>query len=267
MKTLRIEGVWIAKAPIHHGGDEKTGSETMLRRMKFIVGNKILEIPYISGNAIRGVLRRLAVQDLLERVSYRIKEMRLYHALFSGGVLESVEEEGIIDLELRKRIRNLLIPISLFGFAYKNQVLEGKLVVSHALPFCKELNEYLPQSSSVSIYELLDWEFATRKEEIRSSEEKPEQPVQMIYRYEVFIPGTRFYHYFVLMDTTEVEEAFFHHLLRLWAERPFVAGRSASGLGKIEFSYRHSLPDPRIYLEFVEEKKDEIVALLQELDS
>lgn len=268
MKTIRIEGFLIAKSPIFHGGDEKTGSETMLRRMKFFVGDKIIEIPYISGNAIRGYLRRLVMQDLLERVGYEIKNLKFYHALFSGGVLETVEEKaGTLDLELRKQIRDLLIPVSVFGFAYKNQVLEGKLVVGHALPICRELNDYLPEQTDKSIYEFLDWEFATRHEDIKTEKKEKEPKVQMIYRYEVFIPGTKFYHHFVLMDTTEIEDSFFVHMLNLWNTRNFVGGRSSTGLGEVELRYNiDNLPSAKIYLDFIQNNKDKIVALLRRLD-
>ena len=262
MKTLRIEGVITAKSPISHSGDEKTGSETMLRRIKFLVKNKVVEVPYISGNAVRGYLRRLAMQDFLERVGYRIKNLKLYHALFSGGVLETVEEKaGTIDLEMLRKVRELLIPVSVFGFAFKNQVVEGKLIVGHMLPICRELSEYLPEikdkegniiKCDKSFYEFLDWEFATRKEEIKTQKEEGEAKVQMIYRYEVFIPGTKFYHHFVLLDTNEIEESFFSHLLILWRERNFIAGRSSVGCGLIDFDYNTDvLPMPDIYLNFL----------------
>ena len=267
MKTLKIEGRLLAKSPIHSGGDEKTGSETMLRRLKFLVNGKIMEIPYISGNSIRGNLRRLAIQDMLDRLGYEIKNLKLYHAFFSGGVLETVEESGFIDLEIRKRVRELLPPLSVFGFAYKNQVFEGKLIVGHALPICKELAPLLEINANISIYELLDWDFATRKEEIKEGKKNKDEPkVQMIYRYEVFIPGTIFYHYFVLQDTTKLEESFFSHLLRLWQKRPFIGGRSSTGLGKVDLHYKHNLPDPNSYIKFLSDKKDEIVSLIAEME-
>lgn len=268
MKTIRVEGIIQAISPIHHGGDEKTGSETMLRRMKYYVGDKIIEIPYISGNAIRGYLRRLVMQDFLERLSYKVRNLKLYHALFSGGVLETVDTgAGVIDLELLRAIRKYLVPISVFGFAYRNQIVEGKLIVGHALPICRELNEYLPHKSDKSFYEFLDWEFATRKEEIKADKKSDEPKVQMLYRYEVFIPGTRFYHHFVLLDMNNVEESFFTHMLKLWSERSFIAGRSSAGCGEIILHYDTSeLNGPETYIDFINRNRDEIIGILEGLE-
>jgi CRISPR/Cas system CMR subunit Cmr4 (Cas7 group RAMP superfamily) len=57
---VRVDYTAIAVSPLHHGGNEKTGNLSMLRRLPFLVGEEIVEIPYIDGNAVRGRLRRLA---------------------------------------------------------------------------------------------------------------------------------------------------------------------------------------------------------------
>ena len=48
-----IPGYITASSPISHQGDEKTGSESLLRRMSYIINDKKTEIPILSGNAIR----------------------------------------------------------------------------------------------------------------------------------------------------------------------------------------------------------------------
>ena len=42
-----------------------------------------------SGNAIRGILRRLLMRDMCERLNYEVKSAKMHHALFTGGVLEA----------------------------------------------------------------------------------------------------------------------------------------------------------------------------------
>ena len=69
---LKVRGFLKAKSPIFHGGDEKTGSVVLLRRMKFIVDEEPTDVPYISGNAVRGVWRRLIFKDMLEKIGYEI---------------------------------------------------------------------------------------------------------------------------------------------------------------------------------------------------
>jgi len=275
METKKIEGFLTALTPIFHGGDEKTGQETLLRRMKWIVHGKPEEIPYVEGNAIRGYLRRLIMEDFLNQVEYETKTPRLYHCLFAGGVLEEVSEQatGKLDLALRRNIRAFLPPLSLLGGSIANQAFSGKLVVGKALPVCAELNEYLPVNSELSIYTFLTFSFATR----RAEREGPEQPqkkgknkkenptVQMIYRHECFVPGTKFYHWFTLLDTTEIEKSCFARMIRLWRERPYIGGRSATGSGEIKIGYE--IPyDEEPYLKFLKERKKEIQETLASLE-
>jgi hypothetical protein len=269
MKTAKYEFLVKALSPIHHGGDEKTGSETMLRRMKFLVKDEVMDIPIISGNAVRGYLRRLLMEDFIYQVGYlEIHNYFLYHSLFSGGVLETREasEVGVLNLELRRKIRVFLPPVSLFGFAYKNQVVDGKMKVSHLLPCCEELTSYLPQAflplTSPSVFELLDFTFGTRKDEREM--EGGENPVQMKYDYEVFCPGTVFYLRIDLMDTNEVEESCFGRMIELWRERPFIAGRSSAGEGRVEIV--GEVPSSELYLTFLKERRNEIWEVMRELD-
>ncbi len=279
MHTAKIRLVLRLESPAFHGGDYKTGSETLFRRLKFLTENgDIIEIPYISGNEIRGQLRRITMRDFLRRVNYEVKSLRLYHSLFSGGVLEestSSSETPHLDVELRRRIRKMLVPVSLFGFAYRNQVVEGKLRVMHALPICREIRDYLPSDivsrytahAERSIYEYLDWTFHTRHaEEKRVSEE--EQAVQMLYRFEVLIPGTLLYTEIICEDCNEVERSCLAHMIELWKSRPFIGGKSSTGYGKVRFIHidKNFSEDTSLYLKFIEDSKSEIVKLLQQLD-
>lgn len=273
-----VKIVFQLQSPTFHGSDEKTGSETLFRRLKFILDDgRIEEVPYISGNEVRGQLRRLTMRDFLKLVGYEVKSLRLYHALFSGGVLEEVEEKSTpqLDIELRRKIRKYLIPVSLFGFAILNQVIESKLKVMHALPICRELKNYLPEdivsrySSYVqkSFYEYLDWTFHTRHaEERRVSEEEP--TVQMLYRFEVLIPGTLMYIEIVCDDCSDVELSCLARIVKLWQNHPYIGGKSSTGYGKIKFIEIHSdfeMNDSK-YIQYIQNNKNEILNILKELD-
>lgn len=54
----KIKGILTALSPVYHGGNEKTGSVVLLNRLKFIVDGKPTDVPIISGNQVRGRLRR-----------------------------------------------------------------------------------------------------------------------------------------------------------------------------------------------------------------
>lgn len=273
MKTEYITGFIRAKSALHHGGDEKTGCETLFRRMKFIADDELKEIPIVDGNAVRGNLRRLLMQDFIERLGLKkIESVRVYHFLFSGGMLETVGDEGsgVIDLALRKRIRELLPPINLLGSSIGNQALSGKLIVGQVLPVCVELRSYLPADvaklAKYRVNELMDFSFATRRDDAEREKEREEdeQAHQMMYSVEVYVPGTLFYHRFVLEDCDEVERAVFARILELWRERPYLGGRKATGMGEVDIQYAFD-GCSEAYLDFVKKKKRRIIELLEDL--
>lgn len=264
-------------SPAFHGGDEKTGSEVLFRRMKLYHRGRLVDVPFISGNALRGVIRRLVFKDLLDRLGYTIGSLRLYHALFSGGVLETVDESTpAIDIELRRRIRSLLPPLSLLGTAIGNQVIEGKLKVMHLLPVCKETIEYhedwvitrFPDNAARSCYEYLDWVFHTRRaEEKRQSKE--EQAVQMLYRFEVLVPGTMLYTRIVCSDCTDLELSALAHMLELFKAHGQIGGKPATGYGRFKIAEARGLDGlkPDAYLKHVEDNAKEIIDLLKDLEA
>jgi len=272
MRVDRIEGYIIALSPIHSSGDEKTGSETLLRRLNYIVDGKRVEIPVLSGNAIRGVLRRELMADMLMQLDYKLTNTKIYHMLFSGGMLETVDEKstGVIDIELKRKIRRTIPPIAVLGSSLGNQIFEGKLKVNMALPICKELKDFLPEDIQIkpqtSVYEFLDWTFTTRRDELHEERKEDEQATQMMVNFEVFAPGTPFYHEFILNDATEVERAVLVRMLNLWQHKPYIGGKSAIGLGKLKLNYDYNREDEKPYMDFLNKNKDKMTALLKELE-
>lgn len=269
---LRLDYTAMLVSPVHHGGNEKTGNYAALRRMTFLLPNEqTMEIPYVDGNAIRGRLRRLGARDLLDRLGYEPKTDILYHMLMSGGALEDAGGgSGKVNVELNKRIRRLLPLISLFGTSYLNQALSGKMCVSHLLPYCKELVEggFVPELPSVrprSIYEMLPWTHNTRRDDREVASENVQQ---MIFEYEVLLPGALMVGDFILRYPNELEVSAFAHLLSLWMEFPTVGAREAQGHGRLRLYFQDKLPqDGTLYLRYLEEQREAILALLEELDA
>jgi len=272
-KYYEIEGIVTALTPIFHGGDEKTGSTPVLRTIAvYVDGQGEVFIPYLSGNGIRGKLRRMIMRDLLDTVEYDITNTKLHHALFSGGVLESTEATtGIVDLDLRKKVRELLTPVAVFGCAVGNQMIQGILVVEHLWPICKEYKQYLPEKyqkdprAEKPIRTFTDQSFITRRDDLRAERQQDEQVVQMKVDYECFIPGTRFYHRFILQLPNELQQSCFGRVLELFEQLPLLGGRSSSGDGKVKLEYENK-PSAEQYLKFIDEHKDEIRAMLQTLE-
>jgi CRISPR/Cas system CSM-associated protein Csm3 (group 7 of RAMP superfamily) len=280
MIVHRIEGILTALSPIFHGGNEKTGSTVLLNRLKFIVDDKPIDVPIISGNGVRGRLRRLLTRDFLEKVGYQMdlsqkSYQKLYHTLFAGGVLTSAEEEsasGTIDLSLKSKLIKYVLPLRLFGASYSNQMIEGRILVGHMLPICKELKDYTGVDSDISFYQLITRAFQTRRDELRTSpkeEDEEDETVQMIIDYECFAPGTKFYHEFILTTSTESEAldlSTLYRTIELWKRAPTIGGKSSVGFGKLKIEYKWPKDvNDKPYLEFIDKNRDEISKALNEL--
>lgn len=277
MRVYVIKGVLTALSPVYHGGSEKTGAVVLLNRLKFIVDGRPTDVPIISGNQVRGRLRRLLTADFLELADYKMdlsqkSYQKLYHTLLAGGVLEAVEEESesaVVDLNLKFRIVKYILPLRLFGCSYANQMVEGRVLVGHMLPICKELKDYTGVESDISFYQLIARAFQTRRDELRATRAEEEQAVQALIEYECFAPGTRFYHE-IRLETTKEDELLdlstLYRAIELWKMNPFIGGKSSVGFGKLRIEYEWPKPvDSRPYLEFVERNRDEIVKVLEEL--
>lgn len=272
----KTEGILTAITPIHHGGNEKTGSTPTLRTIMLYneeLGEEI-PVPYINGNGIRGKLRRLLMRDYFHWLDWSVEELpvKLYHILFSGGILESTEDTNAkINLELRRQIRETIPPLSLFGAAVGNQMIQGKLKVGHAFPLCREYLPYLPEvfrgdprtARTVRIF--TDEAFDTRKDDLKAARGENEQAIQMKVEFECFIPGTAFYHWFSVDYATAVELACLGRLLKLWEETPFVGGKASSGYGQVNLDYRGDLPNQQAYFDYLQDNREAARGALETL--
>jgi hypothetical protein len=274
-RVLRVEGTLEARSPIQHGGDEKTGSTPVLRSITHwdpFTGRHV-RLPFISGNAIRGVWRRLIFRDLLDRLNITPDDLhpKLYHALFSGGILESTDDvAAAIELEMRRRIRATVPPLALFGTSVGNQMIPGGLRVRHGMPVCAEYRAYLPPSLAAdpraehSVRTYTDVAFATRRDELRAERTTEEQAVQMKVEYEVFISGTLFAHGFALVYPSRLEESCMGRIIALWKAHPFIGGKAGSGYGELTLDY-DTVPNPTAYLDYVDAEGTAIREALAEI--
>lgn len=271
MKNYVIEGIVTALSPLFHGGDEKTGSTPVLRTiMMYVPDLGEVPIPYYSGNAYRGRARRLLINDFLSTIGYELNNSKLYHVLYSGGVLETSDATtGTIDLEVRRKIRKFIPPIAMLGCSIGNQIIPGILIVEHMFPICLEYKEYLPTKYQPMATEpvriFTDQSFITRRDDLREAREEGEQAIQMKVDYECFIPGTRFYHRLVLQTPDEIQLACLGRMIELLIDSPYLGGRSSQGDGKVRFEYEN-VPSSQKYIAFLNEAKDEIRAFIKELE-
>lgn len=130
------------KSPLVHGAfGPDTGNCTLFRRMTAIVDGRRMRIPAVSGNSLRGLLRREAMRHLFDGAGLNMGNCpnwdRLYAALANGGTLQGAGESTVRPEETRK-LREALPPLSVFGAALYNRLLPGRLAVDILWPECDE---------------------------------------------------------------------------------------------------------------------------------
>lgn len=277
MRTIEYSGIVTALSSLFHGGGDSFGINSKLRREKFVQPDgTVEEIPVISGNAVRGILRDLGMWHMCRSLGYGDGErpeglsLPAFYFLFSGGSLTKVSGRGL-DIDRARELRELIPLVGIFGGAMGNQIMPGKLKVDKMIPICRETVHLLPDSvipeRPESIWEYLQEEMYTRKDdekdenkrmlidsqvryllesEAREKRQKTEQPAvqentgqnqQMMYYVETMAAGIQLYWSVVLTDVTDIEFDAFVTCLVEFSRQPYIGAKSNVGLGKVAINF------------------------------
>jgi len=177
MQTLIFEGVMTALTSISHIGDFY-GINSKLRREKVIQPDgTVEEIPIISGNAMRGILRDRGMLHMLKQLGYGVNDktdevkglsLAAFYFLFSGGALTKTTERGL-DIDEARKWRELIPLVAIFGGAMGNQIMPGKAKIGKAIPICAETMHIIPErflgNKVESVWELCQEEAYTRRDD------------------------------------------------------------------------------------------------------
>lgn len=214
-------------------------------------------VPYISGNSIRGLLRRLVMYDFCKLAGINKMDKYLYHQLFTGGNLTASTDTE--DIERRENYIEMCPMIGLLGSAIGNMTIEGELKVGGARLQCLENG-----SGTLSYWELVNVIFGTRldssktEQEIELVETGKEPTSQMKYEYEMFIVGSRFDQTFALTTDNPLLISAFWRMMELFRENNYICGLSARDAGEIEINIDIPAGASQLYLDHIESKKEEI---------
>jgi len=248
---LRTRSKEKGQPSIFSGGQRKPGEFVKTYEM----------LPMISGNSIRGILRRLVMHDYLVRTGITKLSKSNYHMLFTGGILN--DSTMYEDLDKRKQLIDLCPMLGVFGAAIGNMTIEGSMSVGMAYPQCRELG-----TSEKSYWEYLDVIFQTRLDSSKTEkdieiegDDKRTAPDQMKYEYEVFAPGTPFSHAFRMLEMDPVWVSAFWQAIKLLKANPFIGGMWAIGNAECDLS-QLIVPEgaEQLYLDYLEQHKAEAVA-------
>lgn len=245
----------IALAPIHHGAfGPGAGNASLLRRHTLVCADGMPEIPCLSGNALRGICRRIVFRDLFERCKLDRTQVKpgkwdkLYAALANGGTLSGSEKR--VDPEAQRALREALPPLSAFGGALYSYMLTGHL---QSMGIC------WPVCSETQAAGLHDGEGAPPAEDlveevslVRHVDREQQDPevsgvTPMPTTFEALKTGARLVSELIFVPhATEIEVAVIGHALDALTA---VGGKQGSGHGRVRVT--HDL-DPGPYRAWLE---------------
>lgn len=277
MSTTRLWEIEVtARSPLSHRG-EVIGTTGLLRRMKVIQPDGTVElVPVISGNAFRGVLRRLGEELLRDVLQYEQElPLAVAHTLRNGGAIVKSSTEPLTGRRLHE-LRELVPQISVFGGAIGAAPISGCLKVGHVVPIVSEAlpilrfdyGDVLPgrfDIESLESYSHLD-DVARDRAADDANTGSGRSPL-MRYDVETFAAGTRMESWVQLDRGSPLDHAFTAAVLDEFISRGWLGGRTAIGHGQIAVA---AVPDPSEGVEvqwrdIVAARRDEAIALLRSL--
>lgn len=177
-RTLELRARVTALSSIHHGGGQSIGINAKLRREKFMQPDgAVEEVPVISGNGLRGLLRDRGMLHMCRALGYGVNEatggvqglsLAAYYFLFSGGAL--TQDAGkALSIDRARDLRRLIPLAGIFGGAVGNMILPGRINVDKMIPICAETSHLLPDiyrlPAAPSVWDITQEEMYTRKDD------------------------------------------------------------------------------------------------------
>ncbi|NKS56343.1 hypothetical protein GS504_01775 [Rhodococcus hoagii] len=275
--SLHWDALITARSSVAHDGETR-GTITNLRRERIVTPTgATLDVPIISGNSLRGMLRRHAETMLREVLRYDgAITLPAAHALRGGGALSKASSAALTGRRLAE-LRALNPVFSIFGAAAGGRISEGCLQVGKVLPHFAELAHLLPHLDQPPALSMFSGTQLERYARLDNSESRhfpsiarsdavadPEQPARdvdtyatdsdavvdldvvrneptgsqlMTFRVETFPAGTQFSGWFTLVAPTPLEAAFFQDLIDDWASRGRLGSHGRIGHGSIHAEY------------------------------
>lgn len=233
--TGRINIFATALDAIHHGAGTEGNTQVLRRQEVLRADGSIVTVPFISGNSIRHMLRNAGVLFALEAMGIQPESLSkgVVDLLFSGG---SLGGKNSFSLAKAKRVEALFPILSTLGYSAGNRIECGRLEVWNLQLVCEQNAFRAPVTPEGSRWEMdgnaqTGSQFGTRHDAARiahasrylalpaaqavaeeaskpkgkAKEERGEQTTQMIYDWEVILPGAEFFGGIVYRGLKEAE--------------------------------------------------------------
>ena len=285
MKTITWGGTLTATSSIAHGGETR-GTITLLRRELIATPTgALVHVPIVSGNTLRGRLRRLGEELLRDAVGYEgMLHPAAAHALRGGGSLAKTSHEPLSGNRLQT-LRALVPQIGVFGAAGGGTIINGALDVGKVVPHVSETRHITGVDTDRSAFTATQLESYTRQDdgdghdfasviegqhaELVFNESGRPEPVlhgsnQMLFHLETFPAGTVFSTWLKLRRPSDLELAFFRDVLAAFVADGRLGGRVGIGHGMVQVDL-HADQEEDAGLDwrgFVAERREEILTAL-----
>lgn len=251
LPSITWTGTATAVTSISHAGDTR-GTLTLLRRERIILpDDTITEIPIISGNCLRGTLRRRAEELLRDVLDYTGHiTLAAAHTLRAGGSLTKTSNGEPLSGSRLATLRELIPVIGLFGAATTGRIIDGCLQVGKLVPHLAETAHITGVPTTRSAFDAVQVEHYTQADStldhsapcLDVDNTSTAQPMR--YGIETFPAGTRFTLRLRLLRPTPLEAAFFADLIASYTDHATVGGRLGIGHGHIHLNLTPSSPVP-----------------------
>lgn len=267
-------GSMTAISSIAHGGQSR-GITTLLRReMIRLPDGALVQVPIVSGNSLRGRLRRIGEELLRGELRYEgALSPGAAHVLRGGGALVKSGREPLTGSRLA-RIRELVPQLAVFGGSGGGTIVGGALDVGKVIPHLVETNHITGAGATTSAFSATQLEDYSRQDDSDSHDfdqvvtgEAGPSGQQMRFHVETFPAGTVFSCWLRLRWPTEVEVDFLREVLAVFAVDGRLGGRIGVGHGQVATDWRVDPDLPGIatsWRDRVRQHRDEILTLMGE---
>ena len=263
--TTTWTGTLQAVSSIAHDG-ERRGTVSLLRRERFATPQgEFVHVPVISGNALRGALRRTACDLFVDALELE-GDLSLPAAQLlrgGGGALHKSSKAPLTGSRLA-RLRQLVPPVAVFGGTVGSRTLSGALQVGKVVPHLVETAHLLAPTPAVDIasttslrdvFTATQLETYTRVEDTEAVLSVSAVPVrpdgsleartvleeapaaaggagQMLFRVETFPAGTRFDVWLQLLRADPIASDFTREVVQAFTAGGRLGGRRGIGHGR-----------------------------------
>jgi len=272
------------KSSVAHNGDT-VGIDAVFHRIKMLGSDgQPMQVPTITGNSIRGLLRDASARYMLHVMGTPDVPLSAFYLLFSGGSLTK-KGSPTTDIDAIRTMRATIPHLALFGGAIGRNIMSGRLKMEMMIPIALETahinNTSHTPDNLVSMYDLMQTEAYTRTDDAKNDDlaqyigapqaSGDDAPMQMRYQVETMAAGSQLTWGFALDFATELDEQCLIAALRQWGQYPTIGGKSSVGHGHVSIDFNNgwhisqdhlNLPDTPDYDQHLRDNADAIMEML-----